>query len=163
MDRVFAVLAHLSLEAPTVSELTRELFISLWQAAKAGQAPADPELARMQKFMLMHDDMHSHFERFAADPASSMEVEGENLMLHIAMDAATEKSLELDQPSGARQLMQGMLDAGMEPGRAFHVMSQAMMHAFLIAADEGREMDEHEYLDRARAYAQQAQTTAPAS
>jgi hypothetical protein len=137
-------------------ELTRELFISLWQHGKAGHAPDDAELARMQKFMLMHDDMHEHFERFASDPATSMEVEGENLMLHIAMDAATEKSLEFDQPAGARALMQSLLDAGMDPGKAFHVLSQAMMHTFLIAADQGNETDENEYLARAKTYAQQA-------
>lgn len=52
--------------------------------------------------------------------------------------------------------MQSMLDAGMNPGRAFNVMAQAMMHAFVIAASENRKMAEHEYLDRARNYAQQA-------
>lgn len=144
-------------------ELTRELFVSLWTMARAGQAPDDAELARMQKFMLMHDDMHPHFERFAADPSSPMEVEGENLMLHIAMDAATEKSLEFDEPAGSRDLMQGLLDAGMEPGRAFHVLSQAMMHAFLIAAGEEREMAGQEYLDRAKAYAHQALAMPPAA
>src|SRR5690242_2115037 len=136
-------------------ELTREVFVSIWTMAKAGQAPDDADLARMQKFMLMHDDMHEHFERIANDETASIDVEGENLVLHIAMDAATEKSLELDQPSGARALMQAMLDAQLDPGRAFHVLSQAMMHAFVIAADQEREMDESEYLDRARAYVQQ--------
>ncbi len=136
-------------------ELTREVFVSLWAMAKTGQAPDDADLARMQKFMLMHDDMHEHFEHIANDASASIEVEGENLMLHIAMDAATEKSLELDQPAGARALMQAMLDAQLDPGRAFHVLSQAMMHAFLIAAGEEREMAETEYLDRARGYVQQ--------
>jgi hypothetical protein len=137
-------------------ELTRELFVSIWRQTRAGNAMEDPELARMQKFMLMHEDMHEHFERCANDPAASLEVEGENLMLHIAMDAATEKSLETDQPPGARALMQGMLDAGFEPGRAFHVMSQAMMHAFIIAAQDGRDLQPIEYLQRATGYARQA-------
>src|SRR5688572_18799910 len=136
-------------------ELTRDVIVSLWNQAKAGQSPADADLARMQKFMLMHDDMYEHFERFAADPACPMEVDGENLMLHIAMDAATEKSLETDEPAGIRNLMQSLLSAGIEPGRAFHVLSQAMMHGFIIAAGEEREMAVDEYLQRAADYARQ--------
>ena len=136
-------------------ELTREVFVSLWNQTKAGQSPVEAELARMQKFMLMHDDMHEHFERFAADTSCSMEVDSENLMLHIAMDAATEKSLETDEPAGIRDLMQSLLSAGIDPGRAFHVLSQAMMHAFIIAMDQGRQMAVEEYLERAAEYARQ--------
>jgi len=136
-------------------EITRDVFVSLWMQAKAGQSPADADLARMQKFMLMHDDMHEHLDRFAANPSCPMEVDGENLMLHIAMDAATEKTLETDEPAGIRDLMQSLLSAGIEPGRAFHVLSQAMLHAFIIAAGEEREMAVEEYLQRAADYSRQ--------
>lgn len=139
-------------------ELTREAFVSLWKSAKSGVQSLDPDLALIQRFMLMHDEMHEVFDRCSADANASLEVDGENIMLRIAMDAAVHKSLEIDEPAGTRELMQAMLNAGLGPGRAFNVMSQAMMHAFLAAASQDRQMREHEYLDRARVYAQQALT-----
>ena len=137
-------------------ELTRDIFVQIWLAAKAQQRADDDGLARMQKFMVMHDDLHAHFDRIAADPAESVEVEGENLMLHIAMDAATEQSLEADDPSGVRLLMQNMLDQQFDPGHAFHVLSQAMTHEFLTATSEGKEMEKQRFLARAATYAEQA-------
>ena len=137
-------------------ELTRDVFVSLWQATKANETPEDDGLARMQKFMQMHDDMHAHFDRIAADPDAPLDVEGENLLLHIAMDAATEQSLEADDPSGVRLLMQNMLHAQFPVSRAFHVLSQAMTHEFVTASSEGNEMDKQRFLARAAAYAEQA-------
>jgi hypothetical protein len=137
-------------------ELTRAIFVDIWNAAKAGQRNADDGLARIQKFMMMHQDMHAHFDRIAADPAEPVEVGGESLMLHLAMDAATEQALEADDPSGIRLLMQSMIDQKFEPGRAFHVLSQAMTHEFLIAARAGGEMDRQRFLARATSYAEQA-------
>jgi hypothetical protein len=140
-------------------ELTRDIFVDIWNAAKAGQQNADDGLARMQKFMMMHQDMHAHFDRIAADPAEPVEVEGDNLILHIAMDAATEQSLEADDPSGIRLLMQNLLDQKFDPGRAFHVLSQAMTHEFLTATSAGGEMDKQRFLSRATSYAEQAVKT----
>ena len=140
-------------------ELTREIFAEIWTAAKTGQRNADDGLARIQKFMVMHEDMHAHFDRIAADPAAPVEVGGENLMLHVAMDAATEQCLEADDPSGVRLLMQNMIDQRFEPGRAFHVLSQAMTHEFLTAARAGNEMDKQRFLTRATSYAEQAAKT----
>jgi hypothetical protein len=137
-------------------ELTRDLFIELWQMTKAQREATDADLARMQKFMAMHEDMHPHFELFEANPQMPLEVEGENLGLHIAMDAATEKALETDEPAGVRALMQALLDTQMDPGQAFHVISQAMQHAFLQCANAGREMDEMVFMAMARQYALQA-------
>jgi len=139
-----------------MAELTPQIFISLWTSAKKQESPDDPDLARMQKYMMMHDDMHPHFELFEQDPSGPLMADGENLMLHIAMDAATEKALEQDQPEGVRHLMQGMLDGGLDSGVAFHVLSQSMMHEFLIAAEQGQEMEHGKWMLRAGQYAQQA-------
>lgn len=138
-----------------MSEMTSELFLQLWQMAKSQQNHADPELQRMQKFMVMHEDMHPYFEQLEQDPSMSLEVDGENLMLHILMDSATEKSLELDEPMGIRSVMEVLLSSKVDPGVAFHVISQAMTHSFLIAADEGREMDMFEFMSRAQQYSAQ--------
>lgn len=137
-------------------ELTREIFVDIWNAAKAGQPNTDPGLAQIQKFMMMHQDLHADFDRIAADPNEPVEVGGENLMLHVAMDAATQQMLEADDPAGVRLLMQNMLDQKFEPGRAFHVLAQAMTHEFLIAARAGQEMDKQKFLTRAASYAEQA-------
>jgi hypothetical protein len=136
-------------------ELTRELFVDLWRMTKAQRQVDDADLRGMQKFMAMHEDMHAYFERIEADPSTPLEVEGENLMLHIAMDAATEKALEADEPLGIRSLMEVMLASNVDPGRAFHVISQAMMHSFVIAASEGREMDQFEFMARVQQYSAQ--------
>ena len=137
-------------------ELTREVFVSLWSMTKAGTAPDDADLARMQKYMAMHEDMHAHFEGIAADPAASIDVDGENLVLHIAMDAATEAALERDEPDGIRDFMQSMLDSNVAPGTAFHAISQAMQHEFVLAAGRGEEMDLAQFATRAANYAAQA-------
>jgi len=141
-------------------ELTREIFVELWRMAKAQQQAEDPELQGMQKFMMLHDDMHAYFERIEADPAAPLEVDGENLILHIAMDAATENALAADQPMGIRGQMEAMLAVNIDPGRAFHVISQAMTHCFVIAADEGREMEEVEFMARVQQYAAQVRMEA---
>jgi hypothetical protein len=140
-----------------MQELNREIFVGLWTAARSGKTSDVADEAILQKYMLMHEDMHAHFDRIEQDPSASMEVGGENLMLHIAMDAATEKSLEQDEPSGVRMLMQQMLSSGFDPGVAFHVISQAMMHETIIAGEAGQEFEPRKFLHRAASYAEQAQ------
>ena len=136
--------------------MTPQIFASLWTRAKRQETPDDPELARIQKYMVMHDDMHELFERFEADPTQPPIRDGENLMLHIIMDAAIEKALEWDQPPGIRKMLQGMLDGALDPAVAFHVLSQAMQHEFLAAAAKGMEMDQSDFMIRASQYANQA-------
>lgn len=139
-----------------MNHFTPELFAQLWQLARQAQQVSDPDLARIQKFMLLHDDMHEHLDRIAADPQTPVHVDGENIMLHLLMDAATENSLEQGQPEGIREVMQGLLDTGMDPGVAFHVLSQAMQHSFVLAAEQQQDMNPADYLARARDYAAQA-------
>ncbi len=136
--------------------MTPQIFASLWTSAKKQETPDDPELARIQKYMVMHEDMHEAFERFVADPSQPPIRGGENLMLHIIMDSTIEKALEWDQPPGIRKMLQGMLDVAVEPTVAFHVLSSAMQHEFLAAAAKGREMDQSDFMIRANEYAQQA-------
>jgi hypothetical protein len=136
--------------------VTPQTFASLWTQAKRGQAPDDPELARVQKYMLMHDDMHALFDAFERDPANPPLRDGENLMLHIVMDSATEKALEWDQPPGIRMMLQGMLDGALDPAVAFHVLSQAMLHEYLAAAAKAQDMDPSDFMIRASQYAQRA-------
>src|SRR2546421_10032063 len=80
--------------------LPPRLLPDLWKDAKRQQAPADEGLAAFQKFMVLHEDMHAVWDNLVEDPSTSLEVDGENLLLHIAMDAATEKALEQNQPEG---------------------------------------------------------------
>ena len=136
--------------------MTPQTFASLWTSAKQGKTPDDPELARVQKYMLMHDDMHELFDAFERDPSTPPVRDGENLMLHIVMDSATEKALEWDQPPGIRKMLQGMLDGALDPAVAFHVLSNAMQHEYLDAAAKDREMDQSDFMIRASQYAQQA-------
>jgi hypothetical protein len=136
--------------------VTPEIFASLWTKAKRRETPDDAELARLQKYMVMHDDMHEAWDRFEQDPSQPPLRDGENLMLHVIMDAATEKALEWDQPPGIRKMLQGLLDGAVEPTAAFHVLSQAMQHEFLAAAAKGNEMDQIDFMVRAKKYADQA-------
>jgi hypothetical protein len=137
-------------------ELTREIFVQIWNDAKAGQQNTDEGLARIQKFMMMHKDMHADFDRIAGNPGEAVDVAGENLVLHVAMDAATEQSLEADDPPGIRLLMQNLLDQKFEAGEAFHVLSQAFTHEFLTAASQKSDVDRQRFLARATSYAEQA-------
>jgi hypothetical protein len=132
--------------------LTPELLSRLWTMAKAQQVPDDGGLEAFQRFMVLHEDMHEYWERLEKDRSTSLDVDGENLMLHIAMDAATMRGLEENQPPGLKELLQSMLEKGIEQGRAFHVLSQAMQHEFLDAASRGQEMDLQAYFQRASDY-----------
>ena len=144
-----------------MSELNAALLAEIWRATREQKRMEDPDLARFQKFMVLHEDMHPTWEALAADPATSLVVDGENLMLHVAMDAATEKALEEDQPAGLRQAFQMLTARGFDPGRAFHVLSQAMMHEFLVQAEQGKEMDPPAFLTRVFDYAKQAMEQGP--
>jgi hypothetical protein len=136
--------------------LTPALFAELWKGAKRQEAPNDEALAAFQKFMILHEDMHPIWDRLVEDPATPLEVDGENLMLHIAMDAGTEKALETDQPPGLRDVFMHLSQNGFDQSRAFHVLSQAMEHEFLTAASQEQEMSVEGFLGRAQEYARQA-------
>ncbi len=137
-------------------ELTPQTFAALWTMAKRDEVPDDAEHARLQKFMKLHGDMHDAWEAFEQDPAEPPVRDGENLMLHILMDATVEKALEWGQPPGIREMMQGMLDRGVEPTAAFHVLSHAMQHEYLHAAAQGQPMDQDQFMARAERYAREA-------
>jgi hypothetical protein len=139
-----------------MEELTPAVLAEIWTTTKADRKVEDPDLARMQKFMVMHEDLHPLWDKLAQDPATSLEVDGENMMLHIAMDAATEGALEAGQPEGLRGLFQALTTAGFDPGQAFHVLQQAMTHEFLIAAEKGQELNIDLLLNRATDYVGQA-------
>lgn len=139
-----------------MNELTPSTLIEIWTSTKAQKRMEDPDLARMQKFMVMHEDLHGLWDKLVEDPATSLMVEDENMMLHIAMDAATEGALEAGQPEGLRGLFQALTTAGFDPGQAFHVLQQAMTHEFLIAAEKGEELSLDMLLNRATDYTGQA-------
>lgn len=139
-----------------MNELTPAVLVEIWTTTKANKAMEDPDLARMQKFMVMHEDLHELWDKLVADPSTSMMVDDENMMLHIAMDAATEGALEAGQPEGLRGLFQALTTAGFDPGQAFHVLQQAMTHEFLIAAEKGQELSLDLLLNRATDYTGQA-------
>src|SRR4051812_43843128 len=111
-------------DAAEEKNLTPALLGDLWKAARLKQVPSDEGLAAFQKFMILHEDMHAVWERLADDPSTSLEIDGENLMLHIAMDAATEKALEQNQPEGLPGVFALLVEGGFDQSRAFHVIAQ---------------------------------------
>jgi hypothetical protein len=136
--------------------LTPALLADLWKSARKREAPADEELASFQKFMVLHEDMHEVWDRLVDDPTISLEVDGENLLLHIAMDAATEKALEANDPAGLPGVFALLVQGGFDQSRAFHVIAQAMEHEFLTAAAQEQEMTSAGFMSRAKEYARQA-------
>lgn len=137
-------------------DLTPQVLAELWGLYRKGGRPDDEELASFQKFMVMHENMHEHWDRLANDPNASLLVDGENLMLHIAMDVSTERSLQRNEPSGILGFFQALVSNGFNEGEAFHVLSQAMQHEFLASAEQGREMELNGFLTRAAEYCRQA-------
>ena len=141
--------------------LTPALLAGLWKDLKEERPSQDEALAAFQKFMLLHEDMHPIWDRLMDDPTTPLEVNGENLMLHIAMDAATEKSLEKNEPGGIQAIFAALVQGGFPAGDAFHVVQQAMMHEFLTAASQNQEMSLDGFLSRAREYGRQAVEQGP--
>ena len=136
--------------------LTPQVLVELWQSAKRREAPKDEGLAAFQKFMILHEDMHPIWDRLVEDLATPLEIEGDNLLVHIAMDAATEKALERNEPEGLPGVFALLVQGGFDQSRAFHVISQAMEHEFLTAASQNQEMTLDGFMDRAKEYAKQA-------
>jgi hypothetical protein len=136
--------------------LTPALLAELWKSARKREAPADEELAAFQKFMVLHEDMHEIWDRLVDDPTTSLEIDGENLLLHIAMDAATEKALENNDPAGLPGVFALLVRGGFDQSRAFHVIAQAMEHEFLTSAAQEQEMTPDGFMSRAKEYAKQA-------
>jgi len=141
--------------------LTPALLAGLWKDLKEERPSQDEALAAFQKFMLLHEDMHPIWDRLVDDPTTPLEVNGENLILHIAMDAATEKSLEKNEPGGIQAIFAALVQGGFPAGDAFHVVQQAMMHEFLTAASQNQEMSLDGFLSRAREYGRQAVEQGP--
>ena len=143
-------------QAEGETSLTPALLADLWKAARKREAPGDEELAALQKFMVLHEDMHEIWDRLIDDPRTSLEVDGENLLLHIAMDAATEKALENNDPAGLPGVFALLVQGGFDQSRAFHIIAQAMEHEFLTAAAQDQEMTPDGFMSRAKEYAKQA-------
>jgi len=136
--------------------LTPAVLAGLWKDAREKRIPSDEGLSAFQKFMILHEDMHAIWDRLLEDPSTSLEVDGENLLLHIAMDAATEKALEMNEPAGLPGIFALLVEGGFDQSRAFHVIAQAMEHEFLTAASQQQEMTMDGFMSRAKEYAQQA-------
>jgi len=133
-------------------DLTPALLAGLWKDLKEERPSEDEALAAFQKFMLLHEDMHPIWDRLVDDPSTPLEVGGENLMLHIAMDVACEKCLRDNEPAGIQAVFAALLQGGFETSHAFHVFQQAMMHEFVTAASQNQEMSPDGFLGRAREY-----------
>jgi len=142
-------------------QLTPALLAGLWKDLKEERPAEDEALAAFQKFMLLHEDMHPIWDRLVDDPATPVELNGENVILHIAMDAACEKALQQNEPAGVQAVFAALVQGGFEPGDAFHVVQQAMLHEFLTAASQNQEMSLDGFLTRAREYGKQAVEQGP--
>ena len=139
-----------------MQSLTAQVLADLWRAVKESRVPEDPDLAGFQKFMVLHGDMHDVWDRLLEDPETPLRLEGEDLVVHIAMDLSTERALEQNRPEGIRQIYASMVSVGLDQGQAFHVLSQAMMHEFTGAAEQGQPMDLNAFMRRAVLYAGEA-------
>lgn len=142
-------------------DLTPALLAGLWKDLKEERASDDESLAAFQKFMLLHEDMHPLWDRLLDDPSTSLEVHGENALMHIAMDVACERSLQRNEPAGIQAVFAALVQGGFEAGYAFHVVQQALMHEFMTAASQNQEMSPEGYLSRAREYGKQAVEQGP--
>jgi hypothetical protein len=137
-------------------DLTPALLAGLWKDLKEERASEDESLAAFQKFMLLHEDMHPIWDRLVDDLSTPLEVQGENVLLHIAMDVACERSLQKNEPAGIQAVFAALVQGGFDAGDAFHVVQQALTHEFLTAASQNQEMSGDGYLSRAREYGKQA-------
>ena len=136
-----------------MTELNAAVLADLWKHAKANKTPKEPFLQSVLRFMLLHENFHAMWEKLAADPTIPLVVDGENIVLHVAMDAAAENAIQTDRPEGIRELFEGLEARGMDKGRAFHVVSKAMADEFLIAGEAGEPMDLVKFYARAKDYA----------
>jgi len=142
-------------------QLTPALLAGLWKDLKEERPSEIEALAAFQKFMLLHEDMHGLWDRLVDDPSTPVEVNGENVLLHIAMDAACEKALQRNEPAGIQAVFAALVQGGFETSDAFHVVQQAMLHEFLTAASQNQEMSLDGFLTRAREYGKQAVEQGP--
>jgi hypothetical protein len=136
-----------------MTELNAAVVADLWKKAKDNKTPKEPYLQSVLRFMLLHENFHEFWERLAADPTIPLVVDGENVVLHVAMDAAAENAIQTDRPEGIKELFDGLQGRGIETGRAFHVISKAMTDEYLIAGEAGEPMDLVRLYARAKDYA----------
>src|SRR5688572_11726909 len=124
-----------------MTELNAAIAADLWKKAKEDKSPKDPFLQSVLRFMLLHENFHPMWEKLAADPTIPLVVDGENVVLHVAMDAAAESAIQTDRPEGIRELFDDLQSRGVEKGRAFHLISKAMLDEYLVAGQSGEPMD----------------------
>ena len=136
-----------------MTELNAAIVGDLWKKAKESKSPKDPFLQSVLRFMLLHENFHGMWEKLAADPTIPLVVDGENVVLHVAMDAAAENAIQTDRPEGIRELFDDLESRGVEKGRAFHVISKAMLDEYLVAGEGGEPMDLVRFYVRAKDYA----------
>src|SRR5688572_22032303 len=115
-----------------MTELNAAIAADLWKHAKTHKTPKDPFLQSVLRFMLLHENFHPLWEKLVADPTIPLVIDGENVVLHVAMDAAAENAILTDRPEGLRELFENLEASGVEKGRAFHAISSAMRDEYLV-------------------------------
>lgn len=136
-----------------MTELNAAIVGDLWKKAKEHKTPKEPYLQAVLRFMFLHENFHAMWEKLSADPTIPLVIDGENVVLHVAMDAASENAIQTDRPEGIKELFETLEESGTEKGRAFHVISKAMMDEYLVAAEAGEPMDLVRFYARAKDYA----------
>ena len=136
-----------------MTELNAAVVGDLWKKAKENKTPKEPYLQSVLRFMFLHENFHAMWEKLATDPTIPLVVDGENVVLHVAMDAAAENAIQTDRPEGIRDVFEDLQSRGMEKGRAFHVISAAMRDEYLLAGEAGEPMDQVRIYARAKDYA----------
>ena len=71
-----------------MSQLNAAVVADLWKKAKDNRTPKEPYLQSVLRFMFLHENFHEMWEKLAADSTITLVVDGENVVLHVAMDAA---------------------------------------------------------------------------
>lgn len=112
----------------------------VWQQAKRGEVPEDPEEARMAKVMKNHPQYYYFWENAGNIKAGrELDVKEANPFLHLTFETILEGQLESKEVPEVRQTLRSLVQNGMDEHEARHAVCNVLIGEIWHVLKEKRE------------------------
>jgi hypothetical protein len=122
----------------------RKMFFEVW-AKYAKKLPLEPVEAQVLQVILAHPEYHLLLEQPKQFMTQEFEIE-ENPFFHMSLHIAVREQIQLDRPSGIKQIHQNLLATFPLAEEAEHAMTTVLARTIHAAQLNGKMADETEYL-----------------
>lgn len=125
---------------------SRRIFLETWDKYRKGESLDNMETLILQ-IILLHPEYHQLLSAGDQVLAQDFGVADDNPFLHMGLHIAVSEQLQSDRPFGVRVIYQSLTEKYPDEHQLQHLLMECLEKLLWQAREEGRAIEESEYLE----------------